>query len=252
MATYLTLCQQVHRNIRAGNNTPGSQPTSVTGNTDPLLLDIVYFVQEAWNQIQQENSRWQWMNLPAILTLPINTATQYVQTLTLATIQTTYPLWGNIVPYTGQQPKYTLIYDPNQAPNPPLPTRQPLFFVPWKEFNGFFTRQPRTQGQPSRFSEDPQSNLWFDAPPLAAPSGVAYQMQCDYRMIPQVLAANTDVPLLPVDYHDLIVYWAAFLYCQTRSNSSQLSDSMASNMQRILQKLKTDQTPEWVLFNDYT
>ena len=252
MATYLQLCQQVHRNIRAGNNTPGSQPTSVVGNTDPLLLDIVYFVNEAWTQIQQDNSRWQWMNKPATLTLPVNTSSTFNQTLSLATIQATYTDWGNVVPYTAQRPKYGQLYDPNQTPNPPLPTRQPIFFIPWKEFNGFYNQQPRTQAQPSRFSEDPAGNLWFDAPPIAAPSGVAYKMEVDYRTVPQTLAANTDVPAMPVDFHDLIVYWAAFLYCQTRSSTSPLMAAMASNMSRILQKLKTDQTPEWILSNDFT
>ena len=252
MATYLQLCQQVHRNIRAGNNTPGSQPTAVAGQTDPLLLDIIYFVNEAYTQIQTENSRWQWMNNPATLVLPINTSTQYVQLLTIATIRALYTQWGNIVPYTGQAPKYCLIFDPNQTPNPPPPTQQPIYYVPWKEFNGYFTRQPRTQGQPNVFSEDPAGNIWFGQPPSAAPSGVAYQMKCDYRTIPQILAADSDVPLMPVDYHDLIVYWASFLYCQTRSSTSALMDACASNMQRLLGKLKTDQTPEWVLFNDFT
>ena len=222
----------------------------MVANTDPLLLDIVYFVQEAWTQIQQDNSRWQWMNNPATLVLPINTSTQYVAELPIATIRGLYPLWGNIVPYTGQAPKYCLIFDPNQTPG--IPTQQPIYFVPWKEFNGYFNRQPRTQGQPNVFSEDPARNLWFGQPPSAAPSGVAYQMNCDYRTIPQALTLDTDVPLMPADYHDLIVYWAAFLYCQTRSATSALMDSCASNMQRILQKLKNDQTPEWVLYNDFT
>jgi hypothetical protein len=251
VSTYLQLCQQVHRNIRAGNNTPGSVPTTVVSQTDPLLLDIIYFVQEAWAQIQQENSKWLWMIQPAILTLPLNTSTTYVQTITLATLTAAYSTWSNIVPYTGQYPQYTLIYDPNQTPNPPLPTQMPVYWVPWKDFNGFFNRQPRTQAQPSRITEDPQYNLWLDAPPNAAPSGVAYKMACDYRTTIQVLANNTDVPLMPTRFHDLIVYWACFLYCQTRSNTAQLAGAMADNMQRILAKLKVDQTPVWTLVNDY-
>lgn len=252
MSTYLTLCQQTHRLIRAGNNTPGSQPTTVVGNTDPLLLDIVYFVNEAWQQIQNDNTSWTFMRNQAILQLPINTSTTSVQELTNVTIVAAYPLWRNLIIFNAAQYNYALIYDPNQVP---LPVSQlPIYFIPWNEFRGFFDRSPRQSGQPIRFSEDPQFNLWFDPPPLGAPSNPAttpYSMACDYRRTNQVLAVDTDVPLMLADYHDLIVYWAGVLYCQTRSNTSALMGACESNVSRIMAKVQSAQIPVWVIDDRY-
>lgn len=251
MSTYLQLCQQMHRLIRAGNNTPGSLPTTVVGQTDPLLLDIIYFVNEAWQQVQSAHPSWLWMRKKATLTLPINTSTTYVQILPLATIVGVASDWRNVQMQMAAQYRYGLVWDSGAIPNPPPPTQMPSYYVPWQEFDGFYNRLPRTQGVPLRFTEDPQYNLWFDQPPLAAPSGSAYSFQVPYRTVSQQLVNNTDVPLMLADYHDLIVYWAGFLYCQTRSNTSALSDSCASNMERIFTNLKAQQLPEWVLDDRY-
>lgn len=249
MATYLQLCQTTHRLIRAGNNTPGTQPTAVTGNTDPLLLDIVYFVNEAWQQIQSSNSAWLWMRKLTTLTLPTNTSTTYNQTLALATIQAVATDWRNAQTKNAGGYNYGLIFDPNQTPAPP--TEMPSYYVPWLEWDGFFNRLPRTQGVPLRWTEDPQFNLQFDQPPLPAPSGVAYQFKIAYRTVNQQLTADGTIPLMLADYHDLIPYWAAWLFCQTRSNTSALMDSCANNMSRILTNLKAQQLPVWVLDDRY-
>lgn len=250
MSTYLQLCQQTHRLIRAGNNTPGSQPTTVVGNTDPLLLDIIYFVAEAYNQIQSDHPSWIWMVNSATLVLPINASTGFNQTLPIATIVAAYPTWRNFMPKMSAQYRYALIFD-SGVTNPP--THQPIYFMPWMEFDGFFNRLPRSPGQPIRMTEDPQRNIIFDPPPLNAPSAVtnAYNVLCNYRTVNQVLAADADVPLMPADFHDLIVYWAGMLYCQTRSTTSALSEACQANMQRILFKLRAYSLPEMVIDDRY-
>lgn len=221
------------------------------GNTDPLLLDIVYFVNEAWTQIQQDSPYWLWMRKKATLTLPINTSTGTNQTLPIATIQAAVTDWRNVQQMQAGFPPFGMIQDPNQTPNPPPPTQMRSFYVPWLEFDGFLNQMPRTPGVPLRFSEDPQYNLIFDQPPLAAPSGVAYTFTVPYRTINQQLVADATVPLMLADYHDLIAYWAAWLFCQTREDKSALMDTCTTNMSRILAKLRSQQLPPWVLGNRY-
>ena len=238
MATYLSLCQQLHRLIRAGNNIPGSLPSTVVGQTDPLLSDIVYFVNEAWNQIQHEHPEWVWMQKQATLLLPIGS-----NLLTITTIKLAASDWQEWRPMMAAQYRYSLLFDPNNNPV----TQLPLYFLPWAEFHGFFDRLPRTTGQPIRFSQDPAFNLVFDPPCAAAPSGAAYNMICNYRTVSQALAADADVPNMPEAFHNLIVYWAGMLYCQTRSATSALLSSCTANMTRILEKLRAEQLPELVI-----
>lgn len=254
MATYLQLCKSLHQLLRAGNNVPGSQPTSVTGNTDPLLIDIVAFVAEAWNQIQEDHPDWVWMRKSATLTLPINTSTGYNQKLPIATITNNYPDWRNVLYQNAGQYRYGLIIDPGYSPSPP--PQQPCFYVPWLEFHGFFDRLPRAPAQPVRFTEDPRTfDLYFDPPPLNAPSNpaTAYQFLVDYRTVNQALVNNVDVPNMPSDFHQLIVYWAGFLWCQTRSGASvaNLTNACTANMKRLLDKLRAFQLPEMVMDNRY-
>lgn len=244
MATFLQLCQQTHRIIRAGNNTPGTQPTTVVAQTDPLLSDIVYFVNEAWQQVQNKNPAWLWMRKQATLTLPTNTSTTYNQTLSLATIRGVASDWRNAQTKSAGEFAYALLFDPNQTP---VPVEMPSRFMPWMQFDGLYNRLPITQSVPLWWTEDPQYNLVFFQPPLPAPSGVAYQLKIAYRTVNQQLTLDADVPLMMADFHDLIPYWAAWLYCQTRSNSSDLMGSCANNMSRILANLSSQQLPVWIL-----
>jgi hypothetical protein len=251
VATFLSLCQTTHRLLRAGNNLAGSQPTTVVGQTDQLLSDIVYFVNEAWQQVQSSQEAWLWMRKSATITLPINTSTTYNQQVSLATLRGVASDWRNAQVKNAAQYNYALIFDPNQTPAPP--TEMPSYYIPWLEFDGWWNRLPRTQGVPLRWTEDPQYNLWFDQPPLAAPSGAAYQCKIIYRTINQQLTVDADTPNMMADFHDLIPYWAAWLYCQTRGSKeeSTLSDSCANNMARILTNLKAKQLPVWVLDDRY-
>ena len=250
MSTYLQLCQQMHRLVRAGNNTPGSQPTTVIGQSDPLLLDIIYFVNEAWTQIQQDSQYWKWMRKKTTLTLPINTSTGQNQQLALATIVGVAADWQSVQQNQAGRYPYAMIQDPGQT-GQNAPTQMPSYFVPWLEFDGFLNQLPRTPGVPLRWSEDPQYNLWFDAPPLAAPSGSAWTFTVPYRTVPQQLVADATVPLMLPMYHDLIVWWATWMWCQTRGLQSTLNDAATQHMSRILSKLRADQIPPWVLGDRY-
>lgn len=60
--TYLELCQRLHLELGIGQGPPGTKPTAVTGQADKLL-QIVTWVDQAWQEIQlaQEHGCWRWM-----------------------------------------------------------------------------------------------------------------------------------------------------------------------------------------------
>ena len=67
--TFLQLCQYVQRYIAAGNDPPGSgYPTTTVAQTG-LYLEIVGWVQDAYRDIQQEDSGWLFRQAEGVLLL---------------------------------------------------------------------------------------------------------------------------------------------------------------------------------------
>jgi hypothetical protein len=57
------------------------------------------------------------------------------------------------------------------------------------------------RSKPVVFSVDPQKNLWLGI----IPDGI-YVVGGEFYRTPQILSADTDVPLMPTKFHELIVY----------------------------------------------
>jgi len=244
MATFLEICQQVHRWVRAGNNTPGTVPTTVVGQTLELG-DIVYFVGQAWLQLQQYHPDWRWMVSQGGLTLFSG-----VRVYSLATIQINFPRLAVIRPLiAASNIKYSLIFDISA----PTRTDMPVWFISYEEWRGWWDRQPRTMLQkPCRFTIRPDRAVEVDPTPNDAPSGDNWQLVFDYKKTPQVLAIDGDIPELPEEYHDLIVWWAVNLFCRNRSNSDQLRAESGERINWWLERLAQDQLPEMTFWPRYS
>lgn len=242
--TYLQLAQYTHRLIRAGNSQAGTKPTAIPvgNNEDQIVYDIADIVPRAWEWVQNEHPSWLFMRKQGQFTL-----TAGVRTYALAFIQGTLADYYGIVPFYGcsQNPYYT-INDPNAS----TPQDYPYSFLEYQNFRGIFDRRPRPANFiPTLCTEWPDKTLEFDPAPNFAPSGSNWQVRFDYRRTNQVLSAQTDVPILPPEFHELIAWVAVRMLCEIRQESSPLYMSALREITGYMGKLKARYLPN-VLVGD--
>lgn len=214
--TYLQLCQYTHRLAKAGNSQAGSQPTviPVPVNQDQIVYDIVDAMPRAWEWVQNQHVSWNFMRKQGSFNLTAGT-----RTYSLATIQ------AQIADYYGFIPMWAASTNPYYTLNDPAQTPQvldyPFSFLEYQDFRGLYDRRPRPQNfQPTILTEWPDKTIEVDPAPNNAPSGGQWQIRFDYRIKNQILAAQTDVPILPPEYHELISWVALRMVCEIRSDMS--------------------------------
>lgn len=243
--TYLQLCQTVNQFLRAGNNIA---LTNVAVPVNQLQTDIIYFVNQAWQQLQNDHPSWNWMVKQGSLSLPSNAPGGTQRLMTLATIQGLIPDYQHILTMYAANYRYVLLYDGGAGANA---VQYPCYFIPYSEWRGFFDRVPRPVSMPTRLTEWPTFFLEFDGTPSIPPSAGTWAIKFNYRTVNTVLAVNADTPNMPADYQDLIVWWAIDLYCRTRSNQSDLAGAAKEEVRRQRVRLAAYQTPEIVIGNLY-
>lgn len=240
--SYLQLCQAAHRLLRIGNATPGSLPAALplTGNPDQAVYDIVDAVPRAWEWVQNQHPSWNFMRKSNVFVL-----TSGLRQYLLSQIQAIIPDYYGFIPFWSESnTPYFLMYDSgfspvNQRPDYIFP------FVEYQEWRGFWDRGPRpANGQPNRMTEQPNKTLEFDPTPAAAPSGSAWGIKFDYRIVNQVLSNQSDVPILPAEFHDLIVWVAVRFVCETRMNSGPLYQAALQQIDEYMAKLVARYTPQ--------
>jgi hypothetical protein len=237
VSTFLELCQQVHRKLRIGDNAPGSVPVTVVSQTGDLG-DIVAAVQEAWLQLQNHHRDWRWLRGSVSYAMTPN-----VNTITVANFRTQESRFAHVLWYlAGSDMRYANVRDNGAVTNPDMA----VWFIPWQEFSGgIYTRNPQpTAFQPQYWSEQPNRSVRTWPAPNTPPSGGNWLFSLPCRLLPQSLTANTDVPEMPVEFHNIIVWWAVDIFCRTRTNFDRLSAEAKKEVNRQLDQLAADQLPE--------
>ena len=237
MSTFLELCKQTHRKLRIGNDLPGTVPTTVVGQTGDLG-DVVECVKEAWLMVQMHHRDWRWMQDSVTVTLTPN-----VFIITVANFVAQNARFEHIMPFVAQSHiRYASGRNNSAATNPSMS----CYFIPWQEFNGgIYTRNPTpASSQPMYFSEQPNRSVRLYPPPSEPAPGFNWLFGIPCRKTPQTLAADADIPEMPDEYHNLIVWWAVDIFCRSRSNFDRLSAEAKKEVNRQLFKLAADQLPE--------
>ena len=221
MATYLEICQQVHRIVGMGSrgNTakPGTVPTSVSGQVDELA-EIVEWVKQAWIEIQNE-CKWRWMvKSGTLIFASVSTVNPRASQIT------TYADW---VPFVEQDMfrsnRYALCYLTASGST----AEQKLYFEEYADFRGFRDRGTVATGHPQYFTID-NDREWIVYPTPDA----SYTVRLDYRVEPKVLTSSDgstnfqDYPDtgkgLPVEFHDAIAWRAVRWWAITRRDMAML------------------------------
>ena len=118
-------------------------------------------------------------------------------------------------------------------------TMQYVEYYQWRNDEGMDTTR---EGMPQSFTIQPQTEAIL----LSTTPDKAYAIFYDYRMTPQILTDDDDVPIIPARFHDLIVAWAMRKYGYHEAAGEKLIQS-AEVIGRLFPALEMDQLPEITL-----
>lgn len=223
MSTFLELVQILAR--ESGTLAGGSTLPTVTSAAG-RVQKLVGWVRDAWVNIQNERSDWPWMEREFVSALAIGQRRYIAADFDL----TRFAQWKR------DEPAYSTmsLWDPDIGQADEGEIRQVSYDL-WRQQYG------RGVSDPNR------PILW--APSLTQELCVgpfpdkAYVIAGSYRLLPQVLAADTDVPELPVQYHKAIIWEALKLLGISDQAAQQATDGMGQYMQ-IRAQLNRDYLPE--------
>lgn len=231
---YLALCKKVHLMVRIGEETPGTQPAAVTGQTG-VLAEMVQWVTASHDDICKLHTDWAFMRGSTSFTLALGD-----RILTKAEMVAAVPTFGKVAPFVTDNGAFigiTPVADPGAA-------EEIVEYVPYQEWQGAYDAPPIQTGRPTHFTIAPDQSMEFSAIP-----DQAYSVRTNYRKKVVPLAANTDQPMLDEDYHNLIVYWAVVhYYCLSRDKTQELRAKADAGLKRELTKLRNEQLPAFTAF----
>ena len=205
--TFRELCDRLLKETGVNDN----GVASVSGQTG-MQLKAVNWVIRAWTEIQNQQ-HWHFLWQTGSFDTVVGTQ-EYSPTLD-PTLQT----WviDSVRLTDGTQTGY-------------------LTYKKWSDW-----RQERltvNDGKPSAFTIDPTNKLLFNTKPDAV-----YSIDFDYYRTPQILAANTDEPILPSHFHDVILY-QAMEYLAMEQDASEIYQASAITLRRLMADLKAEQLPK--------
>jgi hypothetical protein len=223
--TFLELCQDV----ASESGAVGAAPTSVIGQTG-RQLKCVNWVARAWRDIQRARPNWTFLRADWSGAL---TATQ--PTYTGASFAITR--FGR---FLGDRPEYcpTTLYDAAIGQSDENAIRQ-ITYDQWKRI---YDRGSQTPARPTQYCIAPDGSIRFGPIPDAA-----YAVRGEMQKSVQDLANNDDVPDLPSDFHDLIVWKAIMIMAGDDEAVTALADARTkfSEGYRALIKACVPEVEHW-------
>lgn len=232
---YLTLVQDLYREVGAAGGTP-TQAIPTTVGTTGEILRLVNYVHDAELDIQNLWVDWKWLR---------KTLTFYTGAQNQTGIFTTQggALSAFPVDLAEWDWKSFFIYPAGST------TPQPLATYEWAEVrNQVFTTT--SFNQPWRVIVMPDNTFRFDNIP-----DQSYQCFCEYRSVPYDFKNDTDVSNIPARFGNrLIMEWARMKYGMFENAAEQVAqakmqiygavnDDGIPNNQGLLAALENDQLP---------
>lgn len=223
---YLQLTQRLHAILRIGQDNLGTAPTTVVSQTG-MLSELAMFIAAAWEDIQNAQNHWLFMHKRGTLTL-----SQGVNEVAPTAISDYSEL---IVANSDRQGRFITIYGDNVS------EETPVRYVPYQDWAySYLQRGERGPGMPGNFTQLPDGTLQFD---MVADR--AYVLRLDYKRTTQTLVADSDTPIMPSKYHQLIVLWAiVHYYCLGRDGTNDLRTKSEISLKREMRHLLNQQLPE--------
>ena len=213
----MTFLELVKR-LRQEAGIAGSGPSSVTNQTGELKR-LVDWVVSAWTDIQISKTNWLGMRGSFQFTTTVG---QRAYTRAQAGISDRFSHW--LLDYTS------LALSP---PNDEV-LLEPLSY---DEFRRIYMVGPQPQSRPVAVTSSPDLSLMLGYAP-----NDAYTVRGEYHKQPQTLSLDGDVPEMPTQFHEAILYGALKKYARYMAAGEIYEDAQV-NYRRIMDQLEAHQLP---------
>jgi hypothetical protein len=192
---YLAICQQTRQECDAS----GTGPSAVTNQTGESKRFVDWCAQ-AYTEIQNKRGDpggWKWLRKGFTFNTTASLGTYAYGSIT--DVATSNPITRFKDWYVQSFKAYLT--------STGVGAEYPLVFMEWDPFRRFYLYATQNPGQPQHFSIDPDMQVRLGPAPDAI-----YTVSGDYQRSAQVLAADSDIPEMPTNFHMLVVYEAMKKY----------------------------------------
>ncbi len=221
---FLALCQRTR--IECGIS--GSGPTAVTSQSGENLR-VVNWTNSAWEDIQNHRPNWKFMRFGFTVNTVLNQDSYAYTACTDTTLSSA------IVNFSSWLIETFKIYKTSVADESYL---YPESYEYWRNYYRIGTQ---TASRPLHSTITPDDKIGIGP----KPNGV-YVLSGDYYRRATTMAANTDTPSLPSEFHMAIV-WKAVMYYAQYEEAGALYATAEREYKRILRRLEMNQLPPMIL-----
>lgn len=219
---YLELCKKVGKTAKTIQGI--SNITTLVGATG-RIADVAAWVSDAWVDIQNERNDWMWMRRRFNGPLTIGLSAYAFGDMGIARFAQwlpDIPGWRNVSlydPAIGQQDEGHI---------------EQIGYERWADMYDTGTHDAQ---RPTSWAIAPDGKIVFGPKP-----DKAYQVRGWYRVGPQILTNDTDIPEMPIHHHQLIVIEAIRL--NARGDEAVIGIQVANDQYaRLRGPLVREQTP---------
>ena len=228
--TYLELCKFVHRFCGSGDALPGTAPTTTVGQTG-YLYEITQWVNDAYGDIQKEQSQWAFMN-DTVNGQSLNSVSGASFSFLVAQI----PDIDEVLPFKDRNGnRYITVYPLASG----VSASTPVWYEDYSVWRGFRDRGTIPTGTPTSFTLAPDKSilLYPNAP------NINYLLSFNYRRTVDVLSGDSATPIFPERYHDAIAWRAIWLWAIQRRELN-MYEMAKREFETSMDQLRREQLPE--------
>lgn len=229
--TFLELCQRVHRYARIGQDAPGTAPATVVDPEDSVLTEIVGWVRDAWEDIQNDKEDWLFRERSGVVT--VATGVRDVD------IGASVADYERLRPFASEYCRQHILVAPAGSG---AESRQPVFRIDWQDWRGGRYEHGGavdTTGTPTHFTIKPGGALRLYPKPAQA-----MELAFSYQAALQVLEQDADVPAMPAQHHEAIVWRALMYYADTRDKTQEPYQKWERRHRAAMNRLYLAQLPD--------
>lgn len=226
MSTFLQLVNQAQQEAGLA----GTDLTTLQSGLSAESTRFKNWVSREWQRIQADKDQWQFLRQSGVYPTVQGQSQNTVAQIGAASTPTfTAAQFGN-----WKRDSFRFYSDPAFS------DEMLAAFVTWDLFRDIYLygSNRANQSRPVAFSVGPDKSIWLGLQPGAT----VYQMVYEYYQAPTALILDNDVPSMPAQYHDLIVFRALKAYGIFMA-AEEVIGRADSEIGRIYPKLLADQLP---------
>lgn len=238
MSSYLQLVNNLIIETGSGLGTLSTVQSPAAGEATRMAK----WIKDSWTEIQLEQYSWDFLR-PTIQFTTTAFQQEYTEAAIMAIAtnsRTGAPMSGSIVQQWVR--KSFRCWRTSQG----FPDEQILNFMTWDDFRNIYiySTQRTNYQRPVIASVSPNDkSLYFGPiPDQATGAGDSYTITCEVWLMPQILSADADVPIMPAAFHEAITYKAMMKYGAYES-APEVYQRGKESLEEILPALYRDQLP---------